>query len=102
LRRRTIACVPIWWKSGTGQVGLDPFALSEVIDKKLAAIQKLVAKGPVPKPTFHPDWGRKKKLDARTFPGIPTTTLSRWDNDKGNMVKRMEKQLRKERFLQTV
>ena len=78
-------------------LGLDPFALSEIIDKKLEAIQKLTAKGPAPKPKFHPDWGRKKISDIGTTAGIPTTTLQT-DN---SILDRITKNLRKERFLQT-
>ena len=78
-------------------LGLDPFALSEIIDKKLEAIQRLVAKGPAPKPTFHPDWGRQKIRDIGTTAGIPTTTLQP-DN---SILIRIHKNLRKERFLQT-
>jgi len=82
--------------------GLDPFALSEVIDKKLLAIQRLVAKGPLPKPTFHPAWGRKnlRKLESPLI--APTSTLSTWHDDSQNPVKRLEKNLQKERFLGTL
>ena len=80
-------------------LSLDPFKLSDTIDKKLAAIQRLVAKGPAPKPAFHPDWGRKKISDIGTPEGIPTSTLAlQADN---SMFDRIRKNLRKERFLQT-
>jgi hypothetical protein len=81
-------------------LGLDPFKLSDTIDKKLGAIQKLVAKGPAPKPKFHPDWGRKKISDIGTTAGIPTTTLALQAEDPV-MFNRIRKNLRKERFLQT-
>jgi hypothetical protein len=81
--------------------GLNPFTLSEVIDKKLAAIQKLVAKGPAPKPKFHPDWGRHSIKDLGTYDGVATTTLSLLHSDKENPVTRLENIQRKERFLQT-
>jgi hypothetical protein len=81
-------------------LGLDPFILSDTIDKKLSAIQKLVAKGPAPKPTFHPDWGRKKISDIGTTAGIPTTTLALQTEDL-TLFNRIRKNLRKESFLQT-
>ena len=83
--------------------GLDPFALSEVIDKKLLAIQRLVAKGPLPKPKFHSAWGRRSIRTLGSLSDVPTTTLSTWrHDDKQNPVKQLEKNLRKERFLQTL
>jgi hypothetical protein len=83
-------------------IGLDPFILSDHIDKKLMAIQHLVAKGPIPKPTRRPDWQRKKILDRNILPGLTTTTLSHWHDDNENPIKKLEQTLRKERFLQTV
>lgn len=82
-------------------VELDPFKLSEIIDKKLTAIEHLVAKGPTPRPAFHPDWGRRRIADIGTPNGIPTTSLSNWYNDKENPIKKLEQIQRKERFLQT-
>jgi len=82
-------------------VNVDPFKLSDIIDKKLASIQKLVAKGPAPKPTFHPDWGRRRIADIGSFNGTPTTSLSNWYNDNENPIKKLEQIQRKERFLQT-
>src|SRR5258708_822048 len=79
---------------------LDPFTLSDVIDKKLAAIQRLVATGPAPKPTFHPDWGRRKISDIGTPAGIPSSTLALTINADNTMLNRLQKNLRKERFLQ--
>jgi hypothetical protein len=81
--------------------GLDPFKLSETIDKKLATVQKLLAKGPAPKPTFHPDWGRRKISDLGAPAGIPTSTLAHTIHADNFMLKRIHKNLRKERFLQT-
>ena len=57
---------------------LDPFNLSETIDKKLTAIQRLVAKAPAPKLTFHSNWGRKKISEIGAPPNTPTTSLSTW------------------------
>jgi hypothetical protein len=80
---------------------LDPFKLSEIIDQKLMAIQHLVAKGPALKPKFHSDWGRKKISDIGTTAGIPTSTLGFTINADHSMLNRIQKNLRKERFLQT-
>jgi hypothetical protein len=82
-------------------MGLDPFKISDVIDKKLMAIQRLVAKGPAPKPRFHSDWGRKKISDIGTPAGIPSSTLGFTINADNLMINRIQKNLRKERFLQT-
>jgi hypothetical protein len=82
--------------------GLDPFVLSEAIDRKLLAIQRLVARGPLPKPRFHPSWGRKSIRLLGTPPGIPTSTLGTWHDEKQNPIKKLEKNLQKERFLQTI
>ena len=82
--------------------GLDPFALSEVIDKKLLAIQRLVVKGPLPKPKFHPVWGRKNFRALESPLQAPTSTLSTWHDDSQNPVKRLEKNLQKERFQGTL
>jgi hypothetical protein len=81
---------------------LDPFALSEIVDRKLLAIQRLVARGPLPKPRIHPRWGHKSIRHLGTPPGVPTTTLSTWQDDRQNPVKKLEQNLRKERFLQTI
>ena len=78
-------------------IGLDPFVLSEIIDKKLLAVQKLIAKGPAPQGRFHPHWGRKKISDIGTTAGIVTTTLQ----PDHSWLDRISKNLRKERFLQT-
>ena len=82
-------------------VGLDPFMLSEAIDKKLLAIKRLVAKGPVPQPRFHPDWGRRRLSDVGSLAGIPTSTLALTVNADNSAIERLQKNLRKERFLQT-
>lgn len=78
-------------------VGLDPFRLSEIIDKKLMAVQRLIAKGPAPQGRFHPHWGRKKIADIGTTAGIVTTTLQ----TDHSWLDQISKNLRKERFLQT-
>jgi hypothetical protein len=81
--------------------GLDPFELSKTIDRKLIAIQKLVAKGPAPARVFRPAWGRTKISRIGAPPGVPTTALGTWENDKENPIKKLENIQRKERFLQT-
>lgn len=83
-------------------VGLDPFALSDAIDKKLSAIQKLVAKGPAPKPAFHPAWGHRRLSEVGTPAGIPTSTLAFTVNADNAPMQRLLQNLRKERFLQTI
>jgi len=82
-------------------VGLDPFELSEAIDKKLAAVQKLVSKGPAPKPVYHPDWGRRPISEVGAPAGIPTSTISALANQDNFMLNRIRSNQRKERFLQT-
>lgn len=78
---------------------LDPFKLSDLIDKKLGAIQKLVARGPAPKPSFHPAWGRKKISDIGTISGIPSSTGTPLKDN--SVLDRITENLRKECFLQT-
>ena len=82
-------------------LGLDPFALSEVIDKKLSAIQKLLAKGPAPKLQFHPAWGRRRFSEVGTPAGIPTSCLAFSFHTDNAPLPQLVKNLRKERFLQT-
>jgi hypothetical protein len=82
--------------------GLDPFALSEVIDRKLLAIQRLVARGPLPKPRVHPAWGHKSIRHLGTPLGVPTTTLGTWHDERQNPIKKLQTNLQKERFLQTI
>lgn len=79
----------------------DPFTLSEVIDKKLMTIQKLIAKGPAPKPQYHPAWGRRRLSDIGKPAGIPTSTLTSTTYTDNAPFDRLLKNLRKERFLQT-
>ena len=83
-------------------LALDPFTLSEAIDKKLTAIQRLVAKGPAPKTRFHPAWGRRHLKDVGKPAGIPTSTLTSVTYTDNALLNRLTKTLRKERFLQTV
>jgi hypothetical protein len=83
-------------------VGLDPFQLSEVIDRKLSAIQKLAAKGPPPKPQFHPAWGRRPLNEVGTPARLPTSTLSVAPYFDNAPLERLRNNLRKERFLQTI
>lgn len=82
--------------------GLDPFRLSEIIDQKLTAIQKLVAKGPAPKPAFHPDWGRKTISQVGTPAHIPSSALPYGTHRDDAPLPGLLKTLRKERFLQTI
>jgi len=82
-------------------IGLDPFVLSETIDKKLAAVQKLIAKGPAPKPRCHPAWGRRSIQDLGSPAGIPTSTLGFSDLADNAPLPQIANNLRKERFLQT-
>ena len=79
-------------------VTLDPFTLSTAIDHKLAAVQKLVAKGLAPKLSFHPHWGRQHPAAH----GVPTSTLGYSGLIDNSPVPQLRKNLRKERFLQTL
>jgi hypothetical protein len=81
---------------------LDPFDLSRVIDQKLGAVQKLIAKSPAPKLQFHTDWGRKKIKDIGTPAGIPTSTLGFANHGDNAPLPQLLKNLRKERFQQTI
>jgi hypothetical protein len=81
---------------------LDPFRLSDIIDRKLSAIQRLIAKGPAPKPVYHSHWGRRKITELGT-PGLfPTTNLTFTANADTAPMDRLLRNLRKERFQQTI
>ena len=80
---------------------LDPFTLSEVIDQKLWAIQKLLAKGPAPKPQYHPAWGRRRISELGSPAGIPSSTLGFSGLADNAPLPQLANNLRKERFLQT-
>jgi hypothetical protein len=82
-------------------LGVDPFSLSQVIDQKLLAIQKLVAKGPAPKPRRHPVWGHRPLNEVGTPAGIRTTTLGFANVVDNAPLPKITNNLRKERFLQT-
>jgi hypothetical protein len=82
-------------------LGLDPFKLSETIDRKLTAVQRLLTKGPAPKPVFHPAWGRRHLKDVGSPNGIPTSTLALVINKDYSELDKLRENLRKERFLQT-
>lgn len=82
-------------------LGLDPFQLSGIIDRKLTVLQNLVAKGPAPKPSFHSDWGRRTLCDVGTPAGIPTSSVAFSFHNDPAPLPQIIKNLRKERFLQT-